>query len=210
MPGPILDRVLLNSGIVAAAIFIVVPTVLTFTREGFDIRRHAISMLSLGEGGWMMKAVFILSGLLVLACAVGIRAELMRGQGGIVAPLLIAAYGAGLVLAGFFNAPAGMGFPAGTPQDQLPVMTMGPILHSVAFMIAFGSLILACFVFGVHFWQAGQASWAAVSLAAGIALPVLIGLGMSATISPGIAFYWAARLGWAWLAMISVLLQRGA
>ena len=31
------------------------------------IERHAVSVLSLGEGGWIMKAVFIVSGLLTIA-----------------------------------------------------------------------------------------------------------------------------------------------
>lgn len=203
------DRLMLHAGLAAALLFFIVPTILIYTRAGFDIERHAISSLSLGEGGWMMKAVFIVSGLLVLVCAYGVHAELARGQGGIVAPLLIAAYGAGLILAGIFDAPAGLGFPPGTPMDQQPVMTTAAILHSVAFMIAFGGLILACFVFAFHFWQTEQTVWAAISVAAGIAMPVLIGLGMSMTVAPGIAFYWAAMLGWLWLAGVTIMLPKG-
>ncbi|ABS63999.1 conserved hypothetical protein [Parvibaculum lavamentivorans DS-1] len=203
------DRLLLHSGIVAGLLFFVVPTILVFTRPGFDIERHAISMLSLGEGGWMMKAVFIVSGLFVLACAWGIHAELARGQGGIAAPLLIGAYGVGLVLAGIFDAPAGLGFPQGTPDDQQPVMTTAATLHSLAFMIAFGGLILSCFVFAFHFWQTEQLFWAVASLATGIVLPLLIGLGMSMVVAPGIAFYWAAMLGWLWLAAVLIVLPHG-
>lgn len=203
------DRLFLHSGIVAGLLFFAVPTILIFTRSGFDIERHAISMLSLGDGGWMMKAVFIVSGLLTLACAWGIHAELARGQGGVVAPLLIGAYGVGLILAGIFDAPEGLGFPPGTPEDQQPVMTTGATLHSLAFMIAFGSLILSCFVFAFHFWQTEQLFWAVASLATGIALPLLIGLGMSMTVAPGIAFYWAAMLGWLWLAAVLIALPQG-
>lgn len=204
------ERLMLNAGVAAALLFFIVPTVLIYTRAGFDIERHAISMLSLGEGGWMMKAVFIVSGLLVLVCAYGIHAELARGQGGIVAPLLIAAYGVGLVLAGIFDAPEGSGFPPGVAMDQQPVMTIGPILHSLAFMIAFSGLILACFVLAFHFWQTEQLLWAVVSVAAGLAMPSLIGLGMSMAVAPGIAFYWAAMLGWLWLAAVSTSLLQAS
>lgn len=197
-----MDRLLLHSGIAAALLFFIVPTILVFTRRGFDLERHAISMLSLGEGGWMMKAVFIVSGLLVMASAWGLHQELARGLGGIVAPLLVGGYGVGLVLAGIYDAPEGHGFPPGIPEDLPPVMTAAAKLHSLAFMIAFGSLILSCFVFALHFWQMERLFWAVASLIAGGALPLLIGLGISMTIAPGIAFYWAAMLGWLWLASI--------
>lgn len=194
------DRILLLAGIAAGLLFFVIPTIAVFKRPGFDIERHAISMLSLGEGGWIMKAVFIVSGLLTFLCALGIHMAAAREWTGFTAALLIGAYGAGLILAGLFDAPAGLGFPPGTPHDQAPVMTTGAILHSAAFMIAFGALIASCFVFALYFLHTQQAIWALASLAAGIALPALIGLGISTTIAPGIAFYWAAMLGWLWLA----------
>jgi hypothetical protein len=148
------DRVLLFAGVAAGLLFFIVPTIAIFKRPGFDIQRHAISMLSLGEGGWVMKAVFIVCGILTLMCALGIYMELARGWVRFAAPLLIGAYGFGLILAGFFDAPAGLGFPPGTPQDQAPVMTAGAILHSVAFMVAFSALIASCFVFALHFLYA--------------------------------------------------------
>jgi hypothetical protein len=202
------DRVLLFAGIAAGLLFFIVPTIAVFKRPGFDIQRHAISMLSLGEGGWVMKAVFIVCGILTLMCALGIYMDLARGWVRFAAPLLIGAYGFGLMLAGFFDAPAGLGFPPGTPQDQAPVMTAGAILHSVAFIFAFSSLIASCFVFALHFLYAQQTIWAVISLAAGIALPAMIGLGISMTIAPGIAFYWAAMLGWLWLAAAMLTLPR--
>ncbi|MFN4228713.1 DUF998 domain-containing protein [Parvibaculum sp.] len=205
-----MDRLLLHSGIAAALLFFIVPTILVFTRRGFDLERHAISMLSLGEGGWMMKAVFVVSGLLVIASAWGLHQELMRGLGGIVAPLLIGGYGVGLVLAGIYDAPEGLGLPPGVPEEQPPEMTAEAKLHSLAFMIAFGSLILSCFVVALHFWQVERLFWAAASLIAGCALPLLIGLGVSMTIAPGIAFYWAAMLGWLWIAAILAVLGPAA
>jgi hypothetical protein len=198
--GLTIDRALLFAGIVAGLLFFIVPTIEVFRRPGFDIQRHAISMLSLGDGGWIMKAVFMVCGILTLMCALGIYMELARGWVRVIAPLLIGAYGLGLILAGIFDAPAGLGFPPGTPQDQPPVMTSGAILHSVAFMVAFSALIASCSVFALHNSYAQQTIWAVISLAFGIALPALIGLGISMIIAPGIAFCWAAMLGWLWLA----------
>ncbi len=192
------DRLLLLAAAAAGLIFFVVPTIEVFRRPGFSLQRHAISMLSLGDGGWIMKAVFIASGILVLACALGASRAL---SGGLAAPLLIAGYGIGLVLAGLFDAPAGLGFPPGTPDDQQPVMTTGATLHSVGFMVAYAALIAACFVLAFHFMRAGDGPMAVFSAAVGILLPATIVLGVRMVIAPGIAFYWAAMLGWAWLAI---------
>ena len=51
------------------------------TRAGFDLKRHAISMLTLGDQGWIQSANFEITGLLVLACAVGMRRVLRSGPG---------------------------------------------------------------------------------------------------------------------------------
>ena len=192
-------RTALLAGVAAGLLFFVVPTIEIFRRPNFDIERHAISMLSLGEGGWIMKAVFIVSGLMTLLCAWGIHQAIGKSIEGLILPILIALYGAGLVLAGMFDAPAGLGFPAGTPIDQQPVMTTGATLHSMAFMVAFGSLIVSCFAFAWYFALHSQFALAALSAVSGLALPTLIYLGVSSTIAPGIAFYWAAMAGWAWL-----------
>ena len=82
-----MDRALLFAGIVAGLLLFIVPTIEVFRRPGFDIQRHAISVLSLGDGGWIMKAVFIVCGILTLMCALGIYMELARGWVRLAAPL---------------------------------------------------------------------------------------------------------------------------
>lgn len=188
---------LLGAGIVAALLFVVITLVEIFVRPGFSIQRHAISMLSLGERGWLMAAVFIVSGFLTLAFALGF----WQASGATIATILIALYGAGLVLAGVFPAPAGLGFPPGTPEDMQPVMDRGATIHSVAFMLAFSALILASLALGVHYWQAGDMPLAITFLAIGVAIPVLIGIGMGNIVPPGIAFYVAAVLAWIVIAL---------
>ncbi|SFV34847.1 DUF998 domain-containing protein [Hyphomicrobium facile] len=111
-----IDRLLL-AGVAAALLFFAVPTVAIFRRPGFDIERHAISMLSLGEGGWVMKAVFLVSGLLTFLCALGLYRVLAQGWPGFTAAILIGLFGVGLVLAGLFDAPAGLGFPPAAGDD---------------------------------------------------------------------------------------------
>jgi len=68
-----------------------------FTREGFDFRRHPISLLSNGDLGWVQITSFVVNGLLIVASAVGIRRALHPGRGGTWGPLLIGIVGAGTI-----------------------------------------------------------------------------------------------------------------
>lgn len=192
------DRILLSAGGVAGLLFCGISTFEMLTRPGFDISRHAISMLSLGKGGWVMAANFIVSGLLTLLCAIGLKRILSAGGEGRGLPVLVGFYGVGLVLAGIFPAPASFGFPPGTPDNQAPVMTPSAIVHSIAFMLAFTALTVGCFAAARLLRGRGSLP----SLIAGIAMPLLVALGMANVIAPGIAFFAAAVVGWAWLAII--------
>lgn len=194
-------RMMLLAGIVAGVIFIGVTAIEIFARPGFDIKRHAVSVLSLGDRGWVMIATFIVSGLLTLAFAIGLRQTLTGGWVGTLGPILIGLYGIGLILAGIFPAPAGLGFPPGTPNDLMPVMTPTAIVHSIAFMIAFSSLIVACFVLASSF----AAPWSIFLVAAGLLMPVLIALGVTNTVAAGVAFYLAAITGWLAVAALALL-----
>lgn len=196
------DRRMLSAGPLAGIIFCGVAAYGTLTRTGFDLKRHAVSSLSLGEGGWTMVAAFILSGALTLMCAIGMSRVLAEGRRRRALPILVGLYGVGLIIAGIFPAPACCGFPAGTPEDQLPVMDPSAILHAVGFMVSFSSLIIACFVAAVRL--AGR--WSTLSLAAGISMPLLVGLGMANVVAPGVAFFAAAIVGWAWLAALATQL----
>ena len=57
---------------VGAAFFAIV-FVQAFTKAGFDLRRAPLSLLSLGDFGWIQSADFVGAGLLGLACAAGVR-----------------------------------------------------------------------------------------------------------------------------------------
>lgn len=192
------DQRLLIAGQLAGVLFCGVAIYGIMTRPGFDLQRHAVSNLSLGEGGWTMVSAFIASGIMTLLCAVGLSRILTDGRGRRALPILIGLYGLGLVIAGIFPAPACCGFPPGAPDNQLPLMTPTAVLHSIAFVVAFSSLIAACFVAALRF--SGGSSLP--SLLSGICMPLLVVLGMSGAIAPGVAFFIAAIIGWLWLAIV--------
>src|SRR6266699_2692940 len=89
-------KALLACGIASGPLFYIVAVVQMFTRSGFDIRHHAISLLSLGDLGWIQIANFIVTGVLAVMCAVGLRRLLHPGRGGTWGPLLIGIYGVGM------------------------------------------------------------------------------------------------------------------
>src|SRR5438128_1850429 len=57
-------RTLLACGAVAGPLFVIVGFGQAFTRPGFDLTRHPLSVLSNGDLGWLQIANFLVSGLL--------------------------------------------------------------------------------------------------------------------------------------------------
>jgi hypothetical protein len=73
-------RKLLACGILAGPPFVAVGLLQTLVRDGFDLGRHPLSLLSLGELGWIQITSFVVTGVLYLACAVGIRGCCVPGR----------------------------------------------------------------------------------------------------------------------------------
>src|SRR2546425_8875389 len=81
-------RALLASGVAAGPLFTFVGLIQVFTRPGFDIRRHALSVLENGDLGWIQISNFVLTGLLFAAGALGMRMVMRNSRGGTWGPLL--------------------------------------------------------------------------------------------------------------------------
>jgi hypothetical membrane protein len=107
-------RALLACGIVAGPLYVIVAFIQAMTRDGFDLRHHPISLLSLGQPGWIQIANFIIAGLLFVASAVGMRRVLHPGRAGTWGPLLVGVLGVGLIWGGVFVADPADGFPPPT------------------------------------------------------------------------------------------------
>jgi Protein of unknown function (DUF998) len=200
-------RRLLACGMVAGPVYFAVGLGQAFTREGFDVTRHALSLLENGQLGWIQIGNFLASGLLAVACAAGMRRALGRGPGGTWGPRLVAAYGAGLACAGVFHADPADGFPPGTPAGQGQVGWHG-VLHLASFGAGFLCLIAACFVVARGLAALGRRRAAATSRAGGAV--VLAGVAASfATAGSGAAVaavYVAVAAAWAWLAWVAARL----
>ncbi|MGW0065374.1 DUF998 domain-containing protein [Streptosporangium sandarakinum] len=172
-------RLLLACLVAATPVFGFVSLAQVFTREGFDLLRHPLSMLSTGDLGWIQITNFLVSGALMIAGAAGLR-RVMRGTpGGTWAPRLLLVNGVMLAVAGVFVMDPGDGFPVGTPLGQPTAMSWHAMAHMAAGSVAFTALIAACFVLGRHFSRAGRTGFAVASRVSGAALLLGNGWAMS-------------------------------
>jgi len=209
MDMPILKgtKTLLVSGIVAGPLFIVVVLIQTFTRQGFDLVRLPLSLLNLGDLGWIQMTNFIVDGLLAVACAVGIWQRLHPGRGGTWGPLLVGVYGAGLIAAGVFSPDPALGFPPGTALGVPSApQSWHSQLHGYAFDLAFLSLIVACFVFARRFAALRRRGWAAYCAVTGVVTPAFIVLGFANAPIMGVLFFGAGAITMGWLALVAARL----
>src|ERR1700730_2477727 len=114
---------LLLCGAIAGPFFILTLLIQDYTRPGFDPRLYALSLLSLGDWGWVQIANFALAGVLNLLYAVGLWRRLHPGRAGTWGPVLIGAYGLGLLLVSIFRTDPSNGFPPGA------IASIGPSWH---------------------------------------------------------------------------------
>jgi hypothetical membrane protein len=199
-------RALLTGGVVAGPLGVGVVLVQMLIRPGFDIRHHAVSVLSNGDLGWLQVTNFIVAGLLVVAGALGLRRALQRGRAGTWGPLLVGVYGLGLIGAGLFSADPVPGFPPGTTATPTQLSSHGA-LHLLFSSVAFLSLIVAsAIVFARRFAALRERSWAAYSVATGAFFFITwIGLilGQGSVVALNLAFACAVVLAWTWLSLVA-------
>jgi hypothetical protein len=188
-------------------LFIGVAALQILTRDGFDFRRHPISMLSVGDGGWIQIANFVVSGVLILGLAIATRRLLHPGRAGTWGPLLIGLFGLGLIAGGVFVADPALGFPPGAPEGISADPSWHATAHNFAPVIAVNAAILACFVFVRRFTGLRRWGWAAYCAATGVAVPLIVmwpapvdrygvpeGLSIRLAVGVGLAFVWAASI----------------
>jgi hypothetical protein len=174
-------RRLLACGMIAGPLFVAVGLIQALTIPGFDLTRHALSLLETGPFGGIQIANFLISGSLLLAYAAGLRQAWRRSPGGRWAPLLVGVCGLGFIGGGLFHPDPGLGFPPGTSPDIPPTMSTSGLLHLVFGSTAFLALIAACFVLARAFAVARQRSWAVGLAGAG----ATFALGLGETLAGG-------------------------
>jgi hypothetical protein len=211
-------RYLLACGL-APALFVAVVLVEGAIRPGYDPLHHFGSELSLGSGGWMQVANFIVTGLLVLGFAAGMRRALGSGRGSVAAPILTAVFGVTLIVAGIFPVDPKPGYPPGT-TGTTAATTVAGMIHDLNALPCFTALTAAVLVLAVRFaGEPGRRGWMRCSLAIALAVAVtfvLSGVLFSQAAAAGTldASYhglvqrFTITLGFGWLGVIALLLLR--
>src|SRR5260370_6729079 len=132
-------RLLLACGAIAPLLNIVVILVLGATRPGYNAWQIPDSNLELGEGGWIQIANYIVTGVLLLGFAIGLRRVLRTSTWG---PILLCLYCLTFIVTGIFVTDPVLGYPPGASSAP----TVYGTLHNLFGQLQFISLIAACFV----------------------------------------------------------------
>ena len=203
-------KVLLYAGVIAGPLFIGMSLILGLSREGFDLTRHPISLLLLGNPGWIQCINFELTGLLAALYAIGIWQLLHPRTGGTWGPVLVGLYGLGLILAGLFPPDPQFRFPPGSPDGIAAVMSAHANLHALGFFVSVLSLIIASFIFARRFTTLQAHGWAAYCIGTGVAAPafLILGIVLTARASAGLPLFGVGVVTSAWISVIAMRLLK--
>jgi hypothetical protein len=198
----------LFAGVVAGPLFLVTASIQGSAREGFDITRHPFSALSVGDFGWVQIVNFVVTGLLVIAAAVGLRHVLPETRRVARGTALVAGLGAGLVAAGIFVTDAADGFPVGTPSGLPDHFSWHAIVHGIVTPLAFVAALSASLVLAVPLGSQYGRRWllASRTMPATVVL-VLVVPGLSG-FSLRLALATALVLGWLTAVSLQALIDQ--
>jgi hypothetical protein len=198
-------RSLLGYGVVVGPLYTVVSLAQALTRPGFDVRRHQWSLLENGDLGWIQITNFLVSGVLLVAYAVGLRRALAGGIGARWAPGLTAAFGLSLVAAGLFTADPALGFPGGTPNGPGQISWHG-MVHFTAAGVGFAAVAASCFVLGRRYARQGRRGLARYSRTTGLVFLAgffCVASGAGNTVA-NLLFVGAVVALWAWVSTVAL------
>jgi hypothetical protein len=177
---PVLSRLrapaVLWAGVIAPLLFTMAYLLAGASRPGYDPIRHQVSLLSLAEGGWAQTASFLVTGVLLVAFAIALRADLTGAPVGRGAPLAIAVSGVGFVVAGLFPTQPLFGYPPGTPEGMATDVSTSSLLHVTGAGLLFFGLIAAAFMLANRDRRAGRTAWAIASFSVAVTILVFFGL----------------------------------
>jgi hypothetical membrane protein len=201
---------LLACGVAGPIVFVGGFPPLGATRRDYDPMHHFVSLLSLTSEGWSMAAVFVISGILVVGAAIGLRRTLESGTGARWIPLGVGLTGVGLVLAGLFPTDAVQGYPPGAPTVMPSSASPTAAVHLAAALLIFLLLPIAALVAARRLAAEERTTAAVGSAACGIVMLVANAVTSAqpgtAGLVPGVAGLLqrvSLIAGFAWLAWFS-------
>jgi hypothetical protein len=164
-------------GVVAGPLFMSSFTVIGVKRAGYDWRRHALSSLAAGQGGWSQRTNFALTGALYCIAAHGLAQSPRRTGAPRVVAALMFGVGVGLVGSGLFVTDPVAGFPPlsrdqdGADRALSVAPTRSGKLHNLCAIPIFAGIPVAALVSATSAARSGEYGWASYS--AGSALSMM-------------------------------------
>ncbi len=200
-------RALLTGAVLASPLLVGLWAAQAFTREGFRPTFHSMSLLSLGDRGWVQVVSFVVTGLLLIGGGVGLGSVLGPERLTRWASVLVVLMGVGLVLAGVFVTDAGAGFPEGAPLGE-PQTSWHGALHELGFVLTQVAFVVLAIVLAVRFWRGDQHRWAAGCGVAVVAAVVVAAVGNPETLAIRLVVSAALELGLVSVLALGSLRQR--
>ena len=150
---------LLDCGAVAGPLFVATFLIEGTRRRDYEPRRHPVSSLALGPGGWRQTANFLVAGFLYLAGAVGLARGPGAAGGTRAGSVLVGSAATGLIGAGAFVTDPVSGYPPGTSERQASYTRSGA-LHDAFSAPTFLGLPMAQVLFARAFIRDRARGWA--------------------------------------------------
>jgi hypothetical membrane protein len=213
----------LTCGVAAGPCFVSAFTAIGATRAGYEWRRHAVSSLADGRGGWLQRANFIVTGSLYCIAAHGLARSSRQTVGPRVIPVLTFGAGGGLICSGLFVTDPVAGYPP-SPSDHNQPDRTPPVLpsragrlHNVSAIPTFFGIPIAALTCATSAAHRGEYRWASYSAGSAVAM-------MTTSVLFGAAFGGAPRFeanggvlqrlsitaGFGWLSALSLRAWRSA
>jgi len=199
----------LACGVAAGPLFVTSFASIGARRAGYDWRRHAVSSLAAGRGGWLQRANFIFTGSLYCMAGHG----LARAAHSRVLPALVSGAGGGLIGSGVFVTDPVAGFPPSSgAHDQASVPpTREGTLHNLCAIPIFAGIPVAAVASATSAARRGDHRWAAYSAGSVVAMMITSALfGAAFGGEPRLAAYGGVlqrvsiTAGFGWLSVLSV------
>lgn len=203
--GAAITRCLLGCGVIVGPFYLLVGVSQGLLRPGFSFARHPLSVLANGGYGWVQTTNFAVSGLMVIAAAIGVARVV--GHRARATWWALAAFGVGVALAAIFRADPVDGFPVGTPLGAPTSITTTGLVHFLVSALAFTCFGVSALLAARELARRGERAMSRLSLASGIVM--LLGFfGGFALPSPVLGIWISVVMGWAWLTALSRHLYR--
>ena len=137
-------------GMTAPVLMLVLWTVASLIRPGYDQLGQYGSELGTGPNAIVMNTNFVITGLLIVGFAIGLFANVHGGRGAQIGSILLLVFGAGELAGGLFPC---------DPGCPVTAQSVFQLTHSVDAVIAFVAIALAPLLFSLGLnrddrWQA--------------------------------------------------------